>query len=217
MAGAPMRAADFDLAKVWRDEQRDLNAGVAEFRDKGREQVGLCVDVEAAFGGAFGALLRNEAGGMRLGPERNREHLRRRRHLHIEGHGQIRGEPRDVVVGDMTPVLAQMRGDVVGAGLDRDHCRAQRIGMAPSPRVPQRGDVIDVDAEPDRKRRRSCGAASDALDWMRRAPAGPTCSSRLRGDADRRPPSAHQEIAQAGKRQPTGTQPTDIGFRIGQS
>ena len=171
-----MRAASFDLAKVWRNEQRDLNAGVAEFRDKGREQVGLCVDVEAAFGGAFGTLLRNEAGGVRLGPERNREHLWRRRHLHVEGHGQIRGEPCNVVVGDVTPVLAQMRGDVVGAGLDRDHCRAQRIGMAPSPRVAQRGDVIDVDAEPDRKRR-DHGAAPEALTGWRRCRR---CSSRLR-------------------------------------
>ena len=67
-----MRAA----TSIWRRSgamnSETLNAGVAEFRDEGREQVGLCVDVEAAFGGALGTLLRNEAGGVRFGPERNR-------------------------------------------------------------------------------------------------------------------------------------------------
>ena len=75
MAGAPMRAAASICAKLRRNEQRDLNAGVAELGDIRSEQVGLAVDVEAAFGGAFGALLRHEAGGVRLGLERNRQHL----------------------------------------------------------------------------------------------------------------------------------------------
>ena len=47
------------------------------------------------------------------------------------------------VVLDSTPLNA----------LDRcDRCGAQEIGMAPSPRVAQGGDVIDVDAKADRRR-----------------------------------------------------------------
>ena len=98
MAGGADARRGLDLAKLGRDEQRDLNAGIAELGDEGREQVVLAGDVEAAFGGAFGALLRHETGGVRLGLERDRQHLGRRRHLQIERHGQIRGEPRDVVV-----------------------------------------------------------------------------------------------------------------------
>ena len=61
-------------------------------------------------------------------------------------------QPFDIVIPDMATILAQMRGDVVGAGLDRDHGRPQRIGMVPSPRIAQRCHVIDVDAEADGKR-----------------------------------------------------------------
>ena len=56
-------------------------------------------------------------------------------------------EPRDVVVADVAAILAQMRGDAVGAGRDRELGRAHRIGMAPAARVADGGDVIDVDAE----------------------------------------------------------------------
>ena len=56
-------------------------------------------------------------------------------------------EPRDVVVADVAAILAQMRGDAVGAGLDRDLRRAHRIGMAPAARIADGGDVVDVDAE----------------------------------------------------------------------
>ena len=90
--------------------------------------------------------------------KRDRQHLRRHRHFEIERRERGGGQPRDVLVADVAPVLAQMRGDVVGAGLDGELRRAQRIGIAPAPRIPQRRDVIDVDAEADR-RRRSCPCA----------------------------------------------------------
>src|SRR6266581_3445039 len=40
--------------------------------------------VEAAFGGAFGAALGHQAGGVRPRPHRDVGHLRRRRHFEIE-------------------------------------------------------------------------------------------------------------------------------------
>jgi hypothetical protein len=45
-------------------------------------------------------------------------------------------------------VLAQVRGDAVGAGRDGDVGGAHGIGMAAAARVADRGDVVDVDAEP---------------------------------------------------------------------
>jgi hypothetical protein len=50
----------------------------------------------------------------------------------------------------MTTILAQMRGDPVRARLDREFGRTHRIRVVPCPRVAQRGDVIDIDAEAQR-------------------------------------------------------------------
>ncbi len=61
-------------------------------------------------------------------------------------------QPRHVVVADVAAVLAQMRGDAVGAGLDRNQGRAQRIGIAPRPRIAKRGDVVDIDSETQRRK-----------------------------------------------------------------
>ena len=44
-----------------------------------------------------------------------------------------------------------MRGDAVGAGLDRDQRGAHRIGPLARPGVTQGGDVIDIDSEAQRR------------------------------------------------------------------
>src|SRR5258708_7328309 len=46
-------------------------------------------------------------------------------------------------------VRPEMRRDAVGAGRKRDFGRGKRIGTRPAARVPHRGDVIDIDAEPE--------------------------------------------------------------------
>ena len=105
-----------------------------------------CID--AAFGGALLALLRHDAGGMRPGLERDLQHLVGRRHFQVQRNGQRLGEPRNIVIGNMSPVFAQVRGNTVGARILRQDCGAHRIGIVPTTRVTHCGDVIDVDAEP---------------------------------------------------------------------
>ena len=41
----------------------------------------------------------------------------------LSGLVSSRLQPHDIVVADMAAILAQMRGDAVGAGLDRDAAR----------------------------------------------------------------------------------------------
>src|SRR5260370_7999947 len=48
----------------------------------------------------------------------------------------------------MPAVFAQMEGDRAGAGALGGQRRLDRIGIADAPRLAQRGDVIDIDAEP---------------------------------------------------------------------
>ena len=84
---------------------------------------------------------------MRPGAERDRDHLVGRRHLEIQRLVDLGLQARDVVVADMAAVFAQMRGDAVGAGLDRELRGAHRIGMAAAARIADGRDMIDVDAE----------------------------------------------------------------------
>ena len=65
----------------------------------------------------------------------------------LSGRVSSRLEARDVVVGDVAAILAQVRGDAVGAGLHGEVGGAQRIGMAAAARVADGGHVVDVDAE----------------------------------------------------------------------
>ena len=150
----------FDLPRVGGDEQRHPDAGIVQSRDERRQRVVLADHVEAALGGEFLAPLGHQAHRMRLGRKRDPQHLLGRRHLEIQRLGDFRLEPRHVVVADVAAILAQMRGDAVGAGLDRGKRRAHRIGIAAAPRVAQGGDVIDIDSE---TQRRSFGHAGNSL------------------------------------------------------
>ncbi len=132
------------------DEQRDADAHGAKSGDDGQEAFGRARGVEPALGGELVAPLRHQAGGMRLVPERDFEHRLGRRHFEIERHRQLARQTRNVVVGDVAAVFAQMGGDAVGAGLGRQPGGAHRIGMPPAARVADGGDVIDVDAKAER-------------------------------------------------------------------
>src|SRR6185437_7177443 len=68
-------------------------------------------------------------------------------HFQIQRNGQRLRQARDVVVGDMPPVFAQMRGDAVGARRLSQNGGTHRIGIVAAPCIAHRGDVIDVDAQ----------------------------------------------------------------------
>ena len=75
------------------------------------------------------------------------QHLRGRRHFQIERQSDGLHQRADVLVADMAAILAQMRGDAVHAGFDRQYGGAHRIGVQPAAGVTDGGDVIDVEAE----------------------------------------------------------------------
>ena len=103
--------------------------------------------VEPALGGLLLALLRHQAAGMRHVAQRDGQHLVGGGHLEVERPGQLALEPGDVGIGDVAAILAQVRGDAVGARLHGQVRGAQRIGMAAAAGVADGGDVVDVDAE----------------------------------------------------------------------
>ena len=125
----PQRRGRLERFRRGLDEQRNADARAAEFGDEGLQIIVAADDVEAALGGALGALLRHQAAGVRAGLQRDVEHLLGRRHLEIERLGDRGLQPPHVVVADVAAILAQMRGDAVGAGFDREQRRAHRIGQ----------------------------------------------------------------------------------------
>ena len=144
-------AAEASIARELRlDEERHANAGALELADDPVQMSLLADDVEAAFGRALLAPLRHEAAGIGDMAQRDLEHLRRRRHLEVQRPRQLGLETGDVGIRDVAPVLAQMRRNAVGAGLDREMRGAQGIGMTAAASIADGCDVIDVDAEAQR-------------------------------------------------------------------
>ena len=92
-------------------------SGGAEPVDEIGEVIVLAGGVEAALGGALLAPLGDDAGGVRLVAKRDLQHLLGRRHLEVQRQVDLGHQPVDVVVGDVPAVLAQVRGDPVGAGV----------------------------------------------------------------------------------------------------
>ncbi len=124
-----------------------------EFADRGAQGVALTGGIEPAFGRALLPPFGNDAGGVRPKLAGDADHLRRRRHFEIERLFDAFLEPQHVVIDDVAAILAQMRGDAVGAGRDRDLGRLDGIGMAPAARVAHGRDMIDIDAEADETER----------------------------------------------------------------
>ena len=129
------------------DEQADPDTRRTKRLDHRRQGLTVPVGIESTLGGALLPPLGHDTGGVRAVAQRDLDHLVGRRHLQIERQLNGRHQPGDVRIRDMAPVLAQMRGDAVGAGARRQFSRAQRIGMVAAARIAHGGDMIDVDAQ----------------------------------------------------------------------
>ena len=103
-------------------------AGVVETANERRQRLLLADDIEATLGGHFETTLRDQANRMRSRGQRYPQHLLGRSHLEIERLGNFRLQPRHIVIADMTAILAKMRGDAIGAGLDDGQRGANGIG-----------------------------------------------------------------------------------------
>ncbi len=79
---------------------------------------------------------------------RDGDHLVGRRHLEVERQGSGGLDASEIVVADMTAVFAQVRGNAVAADRSDNLGGAHWIGMIAAASVPDRRNVIDVDAQP---------------------------------------------------------------------
>ena len=99
---------------------------------------------------------------MRSDAQRDVEDRLRRGHLEIERFANGGLQPAHVVVVDMTAVLAQMRGDSVGPGVNRYQRRSHRVGDSAATGIADGRDVIDIHAQ---SKRWHCGPSQKAT-WL---------------------------------------------------
>ncbi len=135
------------------EERRNLDPSLPKRPHDRADAIARVDEIEAALCGHLFAALGHKAHG--VGPKRERDllHLGRRRHLHVDARlRELANEPR-VAVLYVPPVLAQMKGDLVGAPLLGHHRGRHGIGLRRLARLADRRDVVDVDSEPHSRHR----------------------------------------------------------------
>ena len=151
-----LRLLNHRLVRV--NEQRGADAGCGQPGQRGAQPLRVARDVQPALSRHFFAALRHQGHLVRAQPFGDAEHLIGARHLEVE-RGTNDGEQGvEVGVLDMTAVLAQVRGDAVGAGGFAEHCGGGGVGFIGAARLTEGGDVIDVDEEAEVRRVRWCAA-----------------------------------------------------------
>ncbi len=134
------------------DEQTAANARRAQSRDGLGQHRDVLADGESSLRRHFFAALGDEGdldGAQSLG---QRQHFRRGCALEVQGGDQRFGEPDQVGVLDVAPVFTQMGGDAIRARLFAQLGRGDRVGGEAAPRLPDGGDVIDVDEQTEQGR-----------------------------------------------------------------
>ena len=139
------RVGGVELRPVRRDEQRDADAGLPQREAGGAHPLQMTDHVQPALGGALLAPLRHQADVVRAHAQRERDHLVGHRALQIHASRDRVADLQHVGVLDVPAILAQVQRDRVRPCRLGHECRLQRAGIARAARLPQRGDVVDVD------------------------------------------------------------------------
>ena len=144
-------------ARIWsrsEDEEADGDAGFAEPRDGAGEGGFGGDDVEAAFGGDFGAAFGDEADFVRLERLGDGDDFRHVGHFEVHFGADGFAERVNVAILDVASVFAEVDGDAVrarrlGLGGGEDGIRFGHdfvvAGLVAG--LSERGDVVNVDAE----------------------------------------------------------------------
>ena len=146
-AAGPDRGGGVDLRGFGGNEQGHPNSASGEFSHQRLEPGYLPGGVKPPFGRAFRAPLRYQTGRMRPGFERDPQHLIRCRHFQIERRGDLGLQSCDILVADMTTILAQVRRNATGTGRYRQVRGAYRVRVVPAAGISQRRHMVNIDAQ----------------------------------------------------------------------
>jgi hypothetical protein len=142
--------ADFvrslDLFHLRVDEQARHDAPIPTARDRFPNAGAFARHIEPTLGRALFPALRNEGDLLRPEPHRDRNDLCSEGSFEIQSSSNRLAQKRDISILNVATVFAQMDRDAVrSAQLGEDRC-PHWVRLAPSARLANRGDMIDVDA-----------------------------------------------------------------------
>jgi hypothetical protein len=137
----------FKLAHIGFNKQGYANFSCIQFCNERCEMIMRTRGIQSALGRPLLAFFRHDAGSMRRMTQRYRKHLIGRRHLQVQRQVYPGAQAGDIVIGHMAPVFAQMRRYTVGTGRRRSLRCTDRIRMLSAARIPDRRDMIDIDAK----------------------------------------------------------------------
>ena len=153
-----------DLAWIGIDKKRNANAAIRQAPHDRAEGSVTAGGIEAALRCDFLPAFRNDAARVRGGLDGDGRHLLRGRHLKIEGGIDLGHDPADIFIANMTPILAEVRRNAIGASLDGHARRTNGIGKEAASGITQRCNVIDVQAKANGRRLHRADAA--AASWL---------------------------------------------------
>ena len=162
--GRAERGRSFDLRSIRIDEKAHADLALGERLDGRRKCVAMRHNIESAFGGHLAAMLGHEADVLGMFPQGDCDDLRRVTELEVELGLQPGAQPRQIGILQVPPVRAQMHGDGSRPGLLAYPRRrlerwfgVERIRMRRVARLPQSGDVVDIDTQMKKGRGHGAG------------------------------------------------------------
>jgi len=129
------------------DEETRANADRRQLLDGRSQCLWASCHVQAAFRRDFFAPLRDERDLVGTQATRDHDHFRGTCHFEVEHRPDCSLQPLYVVVLDVATILAQMRGDAVGAGVLAFGRRENGIRLDGATRLAKRRNVVDVNVK----------------------------------------------------------------------
>jgi len=146
--GRPSGFCGLQLPEIGDDEQRNTHPGICQKHAGVLDAPEMLEHIETAFCGELEASFRNQAGMLWAYALCKLQHLPGGRQFKIHRNMQFPAQHYDIFVLNVPAVFTQVQRNGVGPCFFRKQRRLDRIGISGPTRLPQRGNVIDVNTQP---------------------------------------------------------------------
>lgn len=150
-----VRLADALVIRVNKETAAD--AGTFQPLDGLCQRCDVPHHVQSSFCSYFLTTFRDEGDLLRTESFGQRQHFVEGCTLEVEWGTNLPDEALNVGVLDVSAILAQVGGNAIGAGVFAEQGSVHGVRVGTAPRLSQRGHVVDVHEQPERRNRRIVG------------------------------------------------------------